>query len=149
MLYFAYGSNMLRSRLENQKKGGEQIGQVIDRGTGVLLGYTIKFNKKSIDGSGKTNITEGDGSRVLGVIYELTDVQINLLEKIEVGYKKLSVDIVLESNTIQSDTFLAKPETIQDGLLPTRDYLNFLILGAREHNFPKDYVEFLENVGVK
>lgn len=146
MLYFAYGSNMLRSRLENQKKGEKRIGQVIDHGVGVLSDYAIKFNKASINGSGKANIVKvksGD-SKVLGVIYELTKEQINLLDKIEVGYKRSVVKIVLENNIIPADTFFAHQEKIQNNLFPTRDYLNFLILGAKEHNFPKDYIEFLE-----
>ncbi|MFH0712597.1 MAG: gamma-glutamylcyclotransferase family protein [Candidatus Jorgensenbacteria bacterium] len=149
MFYFAYGSNILRSRLENQKRRKRRIGQVIDHGTGVLFGYTIKFNKTSIDRSGKTNIVKSDDLKVLGVIYELTDEQINLLEEIEVGYKRSPVDIVLESNTIRADTFFANPEKVKDGLFPTRDYLNFLILGAKEHDFSEDYIEFLEKTEVK
>jgi|SRR3990167_8649023 len=149
MLYFAYGSNMLRSRLENQKKGKERIGQVVDHGVAVLLGHAIKFNKKSIDGSGKTNIIGENTSKVFGIIYELTDEQIKLLDKIEAGYKKSTVDTLLEGNTVRADTYFAIPKKTDNNLLPTRDYLSFLILGAKEHNFPEDYVEFLEKTKVK
>jgi len=149
MLYFAYGSNMLRSRLENQKKGEKRIGQVVDHGVAILLGHTIKFNKISIDGSGKTNIIGDNDSKVFGVIYELTNEQINLLDEIEVGYTRLPVGVILGNNTIQSDTYFALIENVDDNLLPTRDYLNFLVLGAKEHNFPEDYIEFLEKTKVK
>jgi len=149
MLYFAYGSNMLRSRLENQKRGDERIEQVIDHGAGVLLEHTIKFNKESIDDSGKTNVIEDNDSKVLGVIYELTDTQINLLDKIEAGYTRSPVNVILGSNTIQVDTYFATTENVDNDLLPTRDYLNFLILGAKEHNFSDEYIEFLEKTKVK
>ena len=109
----------------------------------------IKFNKKSIDGSGKTNIIGENTSKVFGIIYELTDEQIKLLDKIEAGYKKSTVDTLLEGNTVRADTYFAIPKKTDNNLLPTRDYLSFLILGAKEHNFPEDYVEFLEKTKVK
>jgi len=113
------------------------------------LGHAIKFNKKSIDGSGKTNIIGENTSKVFGIIYELTDEQIKLLDKIEAGYKKSTVDTLLEGNTVRADTYFAIPKKTDNNLLPTRDYLSFLILGAKEHNFPEDYVEFLEKTKVK
>ena len=41
---------MLRSRLE----GDDRVGALSELGIGVLNKYVIKFNKQSIDGSGKT-----------------------------------------------------------------------------------------------
>lgn len=141
---------MLRSRLENQKRGENRIGQVADYGIAVLSGYTLKFNKKSIiDGSGKTNIMGNNISKVFGVIYELTSEQINLLDSIEIGYERSTVSALLEENIVQADTYFAVPKEIDNNLLPTRDYLNFLIRGAKEHTFPNGYVEFLEKTKVK
>lgn len=149
MLYFAYGSNMLRSRLENQRKDNKQIDRVIDRGIGILRGYKIKFNKQSIYGSGKTNLVKDGQSETLGVIYGLTDEQLKLLGEIEFGYKKSKIEVVLGNHIIPAVTYFAIPEKINDNLLPTKDYLDFLILGAEEHNFPIEYLEFLRGTKIE
>lgn len=140
MLYFAYGSNMLRSRLE------ERVGEVVDRGVAKLKEYKIKFNKKGKDGSGKTNITLQKKSEVWGVGYELTDEQINLLDGIEDGYKRDTINVILENKKVQAEIYFALPEKIDGSLLPTIEYLDFLMSGAQEHDFPKIYLEFLQSI---
>lgn len=138
MLYFAYGSNMLRCRLE------ERVGLTVDHGTFKLKEYKIKFNKRSIDGSGKTNIIPDNKFEVLGVIYEISKEQLDKLDEDEKGYKRSTVPVVLENNTILVETYIAFPEKTDNNLLPTKDYLSFLIYGSKEHNFPEDYVESLQ-----
>lgn len=149
MLYFAYGSNMLKSRLENQRnRTTPKIGSVVDLGAAKLEGYKIIFNKLgTFDGSGKTNIVQDAGSIVWGVIFELTDDQILRLDRVETaGYRRDSVAVNANGGQIDVATYFANIDYTREGLLPTSDYLGFLIDGAKEHSFPEDYTSFLENL---
>ncbi len=147
MHYFAYGSNMLKNRLENQgNRVTPKIGSVIDNGAAKLSGYKIVFNKLSIDKSGKTNIAQDKEAIVWGVVYELANDQIERLDKIEKGYKRIPIVVDYNNEQIEVDTYLATEDSVQENLFPTTEYLKFLIQGAKEHNFPQDYQMFLENI---
>jgi hypothetical protein len=141
--YFAFGSNMLRSRLET-----ERVGQVIDLGIATLEGYKIAFNKLSKkDGTGKTNIITSPGSQVIGVIYNLTEEQLIKLDSIEgVGYARTLVTVKYNNEVVSVYTYIATDNAIDDSLKPTQEYLQHLIDGAKEHSFPKQYVLFLESI---
>lgn len=139
-LHFAYGSNMSTARLE------KRIGPVRQRGIAKLEGHEIRFNKKSDDLSGKTNIGASQGSVVWGVLYELTPPQLEKLAKIEKGYAEQEVSVHVGDMQSRARTFVAKKST--PGLRPTRDYLNHMIVGAREHQLPAEYIRMLESVEV-
>jgi hypothetical protein len=144
MKYFAFGSNLLKSRLDNQHKNGEKIGNVTDEGLAILEKYELVFNKKStIDQSGKANIVSKENSRVLGVIYDLSERQVKLLKKIEGGYQRKKVIVLHNSNSVDVYTYIAKNKSIEEGLFPTKEYMKFIIDGAKEHSFPKDYITTL------
>ena len=140
ILHFAYGSNLSTARLE------KRIGPVRQRGIAKLEGHEIRFDKKSDDLSGKTNIRASEGSVVWGVLYELTPAQLEKLAKIEKGYAEQEVSVHVGDTHSRARTFVAKKST--PGLRPTRDYLNHLIVGAREHQLPAEYIRMLESVEV-
>ncbi|OGI41313.1 MAG: hypothetical protein A2593_02440 [Candidatus Moranbacteria bacterium RIFOXYD1_FULL_44_9] len=139
MYYFAYGSNMLRERLEKRVDG------VIDLGIGKLTGYKVVFNKKSKDGSGKANIYQDDRFSVLGVIYELSQSQLETLDIRELGYARHQIEAESDNGIIKAETYVAIPSEIDDNLKPTEDYLMFLIKGAKEHNLPSEYIDSLSS----
>ena len=143
MNYFGYGSNMSKKRLEEQNRNGQAIGAVNDLGICKLQNYKIEFNKLSRDGSGKTNIIEGEGP-TFGVLFELSDIQKELLTTIEIGYEIKDIKVEFNGEVIDAYTFIASEASVQTGLLPTVTYLNYLIDGAIEHDFPKDYIEMLQ-----
>lgn len=141
LLHFAYGSNMSTKRLESRLKS-----VVRKRGVGKLGEYRIRFDKKSDDGSGKTNIVPTAGDAVWGVLLDLTPAQYKALAKQEKGYKEQGFTIQLGSADVQAKAFVAQ-KTVGN-LRPTRIYLNYLIAGAREHQLPTDYIKMLESVEV-
>ena len=68
MHYFAYGSNMLRRRLETRTPAA------VRAGTGRLAGYRLRFNKLGRkDQTAKCNIEESpkNADHVLGVVYPI------------------------------------------------------------------------------
>ena len=146
MKYFAFGSNLLKSRLEKQSKNGEKIGKVVDEGTTTLKNYDLVFNKKSIiDGSGKANIIPKKSSQVLGIIYNLSEKQIWLLDEIEGGYQRSKVYVLYDSNSVEVCTYIAKNGSTEENLVPTKEYMNYIISGAIEHSFPADYIATLKS----
>lgn len=140
MYYFAYGSNMLRKRLE------ERLGKVEDLGMVLLYDYKIAFNKKSSDGTGKTNIIPLSGQNVSGVAFSLTTDQLGILDKAEGGYNRTTISAMLNNVLTNMETYVAKETRIDNSLLPTKKYRQYLIDGALEHFFPQDYVEMLNNL---
>jgi gamma-glutamylcyclotransferase (GGCT)/AIG2-like uncharacterized protein YtfP len=145
MHYLAYGSNLQKERLENQEKNGKRIGTVADKGTLELNGYKLVFNKLSVrDGSGKANIEPEKGGSVIGVIYELSAEQIDLLDRIEGGYKRHELPVRFENQTVE--TYFAESDRIREGLFPTEEYMGFVVNGAIEHEFPEKYVEALTEI---
>ncbi|MBY0533745.1 MAG: gamma-glutamylcyclotransferase [Rickettsiaceae bacterium] len=126
---------MLRSRLE------KRLGTVEDLGLATLAGYKIFFNKISNDGTGKTNIVSLENGNVMGVVYSLTAEQIDILDKTEGGYNRITILVMLNNNLVEMETYIAKATRINNELRPKKEYRQYLIDGASEHLFPQDYIE--------
>lgn len=143
MIYFAYGSNMSRRRLE------ERVGAVEKKGRHLLKGYKQTFTKEGLDKSGKGNIELSSESHVYGVAYVLTQSQFESLKEYEKGYDVC--ELTVEDNNfaeLKVHTFIAtKPST---GLSPTADYFAHYLEGMEENNFPDEYIEVLsQRAGLK
>ncbi len=140
MYYFAYGSNMLIARLE------KRVGNVECLGMAILENYQIAFNKQSKDGTGKTNVYFSDGGLVEGVLFELTEEQMNKLDKSEIGYKRIDLNVQLLKNTFLAVSYIAEVDAINNNLSPTKEYLQYLIDGAIENKLSDTYIEMLKSV---
>lgn len=143
--YFAYGSNMLRRRLV------ERAPSALVRATGYMEGYTIRFNKKSMDGSGKCNLvkTEDEESKVYGVVYDFLDADKPALDKHEglgEGYNTEEVRVITAGGEITAYTYVAEDSAVVDSLKPYSWYKDLVVEGARQHALPAEYVAQLEGV---
>ncbi len=138
MKYFAYGSNMLKERLRARVCGALALSKV------CMLGYRLRFNKKSDDGSGKCNIAEtgSQKDRVHGVIFEVPKEQLPRLDEAE-GFKK-GYDhkyIPLPDRPKESAlAYVAETNHIDERLLPYRWYHELIVAGAEQHGLPPDYI---------
>jgi gamma-glutamylcyclotransferase len=139
--YFAYGSNMRTSRLEERVKRANVGWQA-----GFLQDYALSFDKPARDGTGYAMILPQSGERVYGVIYFLKNSEIDLLdahEGVPNHYIRQALPIVtLSSRIIDAEVYL--PSQTTTGLRPRRTYLEHLTKGAREHGLPLEYCLFLE-----
>src|ERR1700756_1898091 len=79
MIYFAYGSNMLTNRLLSRCSDAKTIGPAF------LTGYTLCFDKRSRDGSGKCTIghTARPSDIVHGVLFTVPQSQLPSLDRAE------------------------------------------------------------------
>jgi gamma-glutamylcyclotransferase len=147
MKYFAYGSNMLTERLRARVSSAVALSKV------CLIGYRLRFNKKSIDGSGKCNIVETGSQKdvVHGVIFEIPKEQLSKLDEAE-GFKK-GYDhkcIRLPDRPGESAlAYVAETKYIDDRLLPYRWYHELVVAGAEQHGLPPDYIAELRKQDCK
>src|SRR6266566_1863773 len=115
MLYFAYGSNMFLPRLKGR------VSSVLFRGAASLSGYALKWHKCSIAPS------EGAGS-VHGALFAVPNSELNRLEAAEgPGYQKIAVRVNTSDDCLSAETFVAKPEWIDDSLRPYTWYRDLVI----------------------
>jgi len=139
-LYFAYGSNMLTSRL----KAEDRAPSARPLATGYLPGRTLDFSKAGADRSGKCDIPESCDSecRVYGIVYEVHQRHRKALDRVEElgwGYREETVSIQTSSEVIDALTYIAirrKP-----GILPFHWYKSITIAGALEHGLPGEYID--------
>ena len=132
VLYFAFGSNMSRTRLQ------ARVGDVADLGHAVLRDHRHRFNKLGRDGTGKGNVEPYTGAVVHGVLYHLSIAQLQHLETFEGGYGRTEVRVFPPARpAVPAATFFALDP--REDLLPSQAYVEHYRRGILEHALPEDY----------
>jgi gamma-glutamylcyclotransferase len=140
-LNFAYGSNMLTARLRERVSSARPVG------TACLPGFSLRWHKISVDGSGKCDVVEDatPGACVWGVVFAIESAQKDLLDKAEGlgnGYGDREVSVMLGDATLTTQAYVATRTNA--AFLPYDWYKALVVDGAREHALPADYVAVLE-----
>ena len=144
--YFAYGSNMNLLQMKERCSAPKIIG--IAR----LPGYRVDFFGESAiwDGAQETVVPD-PASEVWGVLYELTFFdceQLDMYQDVRFDgtgpYFHYPVDVIDIEEKI-FDVRIYKKDKLGEVMLPSTDYLNFIIQGAREQGLPEEYMEVLQN----
>ena len=136
-LYFAYGSNLCASRLRRRVASAVVVGRA------RLPGRRLVTDKLGRDGSGKANLREDAAATVWGVIYEIHSSHWAELDACELGYSRVSLEVVTEAGErLLAQTYVS--ETLTADPVPYAWYKRLVIEGAREHGLPADYVAMLE-----
>lgn len=143
MLYFSFGSNMSEKRLL-QRIDATKIG------VAILKKYKLCFHKYGeSDNSAKCDIIETNNKSnfVLGVAYQIDKSQKPILDDIEGlghGYEIKEVSVLLNGKF--QDVFTYYATQIDSSLKPYHWYKQHVLQGARENEFPQEYIESIENV---
>ena len=137
---FAYGSNMCSGRFRAYGVSPEGRGV-----PAVLAGHKLLFNKKSDDESGKANVELTPNSKVWGVLYTISDADLALLARKEVGYVKRKETVTVGDAALDAWVFVAA-EPSAAPLPPYSWYRRSLVEGAREHGLPATYTDALETI---
>lgn len=135
--YFAYGSNMLRARLQ------ARIGRVEDFGWSTLHHHRHGFEKRGADGTGKGTIAPHPSLRVHGVLYAITDGQLAELHRFEGGYRMIEIDVVQQSSAAELRAVSYTAIRLVGPLTPTEEYLDYYERGMREHGLPEAYIRWV------
>jgi AIG2-like family len=140
---FAYGSNMLTARMIARVPSACLLGPTI------LECFSLRWNKRSKDGSAKCSIEE-TGHRedvVWGVLYALAREDKKKLDEFEGlgrGYGERVVTVLAQGKPLRVSAYYATSITL--GVRPYDWYRDLVVAGAREHGLPPAYIRMLEAV---
>jgi hypothetical protein len=149
MIYFAYGSNMLTARIVSRCPGTKNIGRA------SLAGYTLRFDKRGHDGSGKCTIhsTSDPHDTVHGVLFDVPQSQVCSLDQAEgegTEYDRKPIQVKVPAGTfVRAETYIAKETRTNPDAKPYDWYLALVIQGAGMHRLPQTYVDLLEKIEAK
>lgn len=140
---FAYGSNMLSSRIQARCPLARALG------IAKLLGHELKWHKRSKDGSGKCDVvlTNNHDSVVYGVLYEIAASEksdLDTAEGLGNGYEEKKVQVVFEGAPRTVSVYAATQT--ESSLKPYTWYKAFVVAGANEHKLQIEYIRQLEAV---
>ena len=120
----------------------------------TLKDHKVGFSSFSEDVSDKTmyggcQLESAPGQTLYGVLYEISDEELAKLDKLtrvaEGRYAK-KYPTVIDKN---GKTYSAVAHSIKNPKgpsRPTKDYMDHMIKGAKEHRFPKSYIDLLEKL---
>ena len=137
IFYFAYGSNLDSTQLR------ERLGMARVVQAARLPGFTLQCNKVGRDGTAKANIEARTDDLVWGLVWELDDDALRRLDRFEQGYDRLRVSVTLADGS-QKDCVTYTSVNTDPDLLPSVEYRDRMVRGAREHSLPPSWVERLE-----
>jgi len=144
VLYFSYGSNMSTPRIKHRVESATVIS------VAHLHQHSLRFHKKSVDGSAKCGIahTKSPNDLVYGVVFEILISDKHILDNYEGlgnGYEEKTVSIILpDGKSIAAATYYATH--IDVSLKPYHWYKEHVLRGAREHALPPEHIAAIEAI---
>ena len=150
MLYFAYGSNMDEQRV----KTADRCPNARFIFNALLPAHRLVFTRGADAASCAADAVPDPAASVWGVVYDITDSDRRQLDAREGGaihaYRAREVLVHPHGDTEQRVMVLtysaSDPSDIQRP--PTREYLDYLLGGARRWGLPADYIAHLERIAV-
>jgi gamma-glutamylcyclotransferase len=144
MLYFSYGSNMSTARLRERAPSVRVVT------VAWLEKHKLAFHKRSKDGSGKCDAAyTGDTNDIVyGVVFEISALEkqgLDTKEGLGNGYEQKDVSIVADNGEMFTAATYYATNT-DPSLRPYEWYKEHVLLGAREHGLPADYIASIEVV---
>jgi len=142
VLYFAYGSNLLRERLAARCKDASF------QGVATLADHRLIFDKPSRkDGSGKCGYVDCSGCHVWGVLWAMPESMLFSLDRWEgagFGYERTTLALTLPSGKLVQA--VAYHQTARQEGLPPFDWYRALVLaGALQHGATDKYLETIRS----
>ena len=104
-----------------------------------LQNYRIAFNVESPYGTGNTNLEEG-GDGVWGVVYEVDEETLKLLDKVSPRYRRIEVEVLIDGRADKAWTYIGKRTS---NVKPDSSCVERVVRGAIMHGLPKEYIDHL------
>lgn len=146
-LYFAYGSNMLTTRLQARCPSARPVGRAFARG------WRVEFVKPGRDGSAKAGLVRDSQEEAHGVLFRIAREELPALDRAEAagkGYDREDTFVVISASDnaeVGAVTYL--PRQKKQGLQPYDWYHQLCLKGARQHGLPTACLTKLEAVAAK
>jgi gamma-glutamylcyclotransferase (GGCT)/AIG2-like uncharacterized protein YtfP len=154
MFYFAYGSNLDWAQMRGRCPSAKFVA------IAELRKHRLKFTRKSDRrGYGVSDVFADDTKSVWGVVYDVAETDIGLLDKDE-GYRpgrdRAANSYVREQRHVLRDgdeehpllvwLYVGNPQP--NPPLPNADYKTLLVEGADYWHLPNEYIEELKQIEV-
>lgn len=140
---FAYGSNMLASRLQARCPSAKALG------VAELHGYELRWHKRSVDGSAKCDVVavQDPNAIVYGVLFAIAGAEkpdLDQAEGLGQGYDEKQIQVWQGGAMLTAQAYVATDT--KAGLKPCTCYKGLVVAGAEEHGLPSKYVDALRQV---
>jgi gamma-glutamylcyclotransferase len=144
--YFAYGSNLSKPRMQNR------TGPILASRVARLKDHRLCFNNTDKEGIERyANIVPSAGAVTWGVAYWCSAQAMAALDRYEGVAEDCYLREWVEVETIDGDRLQAEVYiggqrfTVVEGR-PSDWYLDIILLGAKEHGLPEDYIRGIESL---
>lgn len=130
---------MKMQRLKQRIRSAQKIG------IAYLDHFRMAVNKVGSDQSTKANILPAPTDSVIGILYEIDEIELMKLDRIEDGYERREVEVRTQGGTRQNAwTYLSQNVTCSGS--PYCWYMKYLIDGAAENKLPQEYIAHLRSI---
>ncbi|HEY7556572.1 MAG TPA: gamma-glutamylcyclotransferase family protein [Candidatus Binatia bacterium] len=142
MYYFAYGSNMNWAQMQRRCPSSRFAC------TARLPDYSLAIARHSrLRDCGTANIYKEKGGEVWGVVYKVSDVDMQTMDDFEDGYSRQTLWVQSQDDhrpSLEVITYIAPRES---GVpLPNAEYKRLVLEGARYWKLPRAYCHMLEQI---
>lgn len=142
MHYFAYGSNMNWPQMQRRCPSARFVC------VGRLIDYQFGITRHSrLRDCGTANVFPSAGNEVCGIVYDISDADLLILDSFEDGYRREKLPIKPIGNSsevLNALVYIAAIEKIVPP--PNAEYRKLIVEGARHWNLPHAYVALLEAI---
>ena len=145
MYYFAYGSNMNWEQMQRRCPSTRFIC------IASLKDYRFAIARHSrLRNCGTANIFPDSGSEVWGIVYDVSEPDLIVLDRFEDGYRRETLCVRVSGDGQRSLEVLVYIAQKEDTVpLPNPEYKRLIIEGARHWNIPESYRSMLEQIQAK
>jgi len=142
--YFAYGSNM--NWLQMQRRCPSSSFVCVGR----LIDYQFGITRHSrLRDCGTANVFPAKGKEVWGIVYDISDDDLVILDGFEDGYRREILSIAPRENGRQPLGALVYVAAIEENVpRPNVEYRRLIVEGAKHWRLPPSYVTLLEAIQV-
>ena len=142
MHYFAYGSNMNWEQMQRRCPSAQFVC------VACLKNYRFAIARHSrLRNCGTANIFADAGSEVWGIVYDLSEQDLTILDGFEDGYRREKVFVLAAGDTQSSVEVLVYIAEREDNVpLPNPEYKRLIVAGARHWNISEFYCSMLEKI---
>ena len=141
ILYFAYGSNMSAARMK------QRLSWEAPRRATSLKDFQLVFDQAGFNDPSWSlaNIRSEQGGLVEGIVYEVEEKDLKILDGYEKYYQRLEVKVMaVQQEKLDAVTYLSKKSRGEKP--PTQEYFNFLLEG--KSFLSREYFDELSRIQV-
>jgi AIG2-like family len=149
--YFAYGKSMSLDELVKRLNwNAADVKELLTEKPRpcTVTNYRLEFSGpcggESAPTQGCANLVPADGQKVWGVLLRVPVGVLEFLDAAQRGYRQTPVKCEVDGKPVDAICFLADPPV--PGLLPSKEYVDTMIVAAKAQGLDANYIDSLQKV---